>query len=206
MTGQLSKTRRTIDFVALFQTLWRGKKTIAGICVWRFCVAPMKLSPLSPRYTSTASFIPPNLKNSSSMASALAGQLSCPRRGRSARERKDHQGELYSGILRNRSIRGLNLVKALRVSCKSTRSRKRVRRRQILNSNTAVFSGCEIFYRHGQRNRQECSARARSRQRLYGCSARDARAIGAWAIFAAACCSFGGATYSKEKDDLAGRC
>src|ERR1035437_6096979 len=66
----------SIDLVALFQALRRGKRTIFRVTLGFFAFATVVAFLLPFQYTSAVSFIRPNLNNSSSMASALAGQLS----------------------------------------------------------------------------------------------------------------------------------
>jgi uncharacterized protein involved in exopolysaccharide biosynthesis len=93
----------SIDFVALFRTLRRGKKTIFRVTLGCFAIATLIAFVLPFQYTSAVSFIPPNLNGSSSMASALAGQLSALGAGDLVGGVKN-PGDLYSGILRSRSI------------------------------------------------------------------------------------------------------
>ena len=93
----------SIDLVAVFQELRRGKKTIFGAALGGLVLAAAIAFLLPPRYTSTASFIPPNLSGGSSVASAIAGQLSVLGAGDLIGGGKS-PGELYSGILRSRSV------------------------------------------------------------------------------------------------------
>jgi tyrosine-protein kinase Etk/Wzc len=93
----------SIDVMGLFRTLLRGKRTIAGIALCFFAVFTVVAFRLTPLFTSTASFIPPNLNSGSSMSAALAGQLSALGAGDLLGSGKS-SGELYSGILRSRSI------------------------------------------------------------------------------------------------------
>jgi tyrosine-protein kinase Etk/Wzc len=93
----------SIDIVALFQTISREKKTIFRVTLGCFAIATLIAFVLPFQYTSTVSFIPPNLSNSSSMASALAGQLSALGAGDLVGGVKN-PGDLYAGILKSRSI------------------------------------------------------------------------------------------------------
>lgn len=93
----------SIDLVALFQTLRRGKRTIFGLSLGFFAIATAVAFLLPVRYTSTASFIPPTLSGGGSVASAVAGQLSALGGGDLLGGVKN-SGDLYAGILRSRSI------------------------------------------------------------------------------------------------------
>jgi uncharacterized protein involved in exopolysaccharide biosynthesis len=105
----VEREESSIDFVALFRTLRRGKRTIFRVSLGFFAIATLVAFVLPFRYTSTVSFIPPNLNNNSSMASALAGQLSAFGGGDLLGGIKN-PGDLYAGILKSRSIAG-ELVK-----------------------------------------------------------------------------------------------
>lgn len=92
--------------VTLVDVLWtirRGKGTVliitAAACVLSVAVAFI----LPVRYTSTTTFIPPNLNGNSSMASMVAGQLSTLGASDLLGGMKN-SGDLYAGILRSRSI------------------------------------------------------------------------------------------------------
>jgi uncharacterized protein involved in exopolysaccharide biosynthesis len=93
----------SIDMFALFQELRRGRRTIFRATLGFFALATMVAFLLPFQYTSAVSFIPPSLNNSSSMASALAGQLSALGAGDLVGGVKN-PGDLYAGILRSRSI------------------------------------------------------------------------------------------------------
>jgi tyrosine-protein kinase Etk/Wzc len=93
----------SVDLLALLQTLLREKRTIVSIALGTFVVAVAIAFLLPPLYTSSASFIPPTLNNSSSIATALAGQLSALGAGDLMGSGKT-SGELYAGILQSRSI------------------------------------------------------------------------------------------------------
>jgi tyrosine-protein kinase Etk/Wzc len=99
----------SIDLVALFQTLIRGKKTILRIVGTAFVLAIVVAYLLPVKYTSTVSFIPPSLGGGSSMAAALAGQLSALGGGDLLGAGKT-SGDLYAGILASRSVQS-ELVK-----------------------------------------------------------------------------------------------
>jgi uncharacterized protein involved in exopolysaccharide biosynthesis len=105
----VEREESSIDFVALFRKLRRGKRTIFRVSLGFFAIATLVAFVLPFRYTSTVSFIPPNLNNNSSMASALAGQLSAFGGGDLLGGIKN-PGDLYAGILKSRSIAG-ELVK-----------------------------------------------------------------------------------------------
>lgn len=108
-SSAVEEDESSIDLVALFQTLRRDKKTIFGATLGVFVIATAVAFLLPFRYTSTVSFVPPNLSGSNSMASALAGQLSAFGAGDLLGGAKN-PGDLYAGILRSRSIAG-ELVK-----------------------------------------------------------------------------------------------
>ena len=63
----------SIDLIATFQTLRRGKWAIVQWSLGIFVLATIYAFLLPFGYTSTVSFIPPNLTSGSSVASALAG-------------------------------------------------------------------------------------------------------------------------------------
>src|ERR1039458_9094340 len=65
----------SIDLVALFQALRRGKRTIFRVTLGFFAFATVVAFLLPFQYTSAVSFIPPNLNNSISMASRLQGSF-----------------------------------------------------------------------------------------------------------------------------------
>jgi tyrosine-protein kinase Etk/Wzc len=120
-TGE--EDENSIDLVALFQTLRRGRWTIFGISFGVLAVAAAVAFLLPPRYTSIATFIPPNLGGGSSMASALAGQLSALGGGDLLGGVKN-SGDLYAGILRSRSVaselvKRFDLIQVYRVKTES---------------------------------------------------------------------------------------
>ncbi len=92
----------SIDLIALFQTLYHGKRTILGLSLVALALATICAFLLPFRYTSTVTFIPPT-SGGSSVASALAGQLAAFGAGDLLGGAKN-PGDLYSGILRSRSI------------------------------------------------------------------------------------------------------
>jgi uncharacterized protein involved in exopolysaccharide biosynthesis len=99
----------SIDLVALFQTLRQGKWTILAVSLGILVIVTVYAFLLPFRYTSTVSFIPPSGSSGSSMAAALAGQLSAFGAGDLLGGVKN-SGDLYAGILRSRSVTG-ELVK-----------------------------------------------------------------------------------------------
>lgn len=99
----------SIDLAALFSTLMRGRMQIIVATATCLLLATTIAFLLPFRYTSVASFIPPNLGNNNSMLSAIAGQLSPLGAGELFGANKA-SGELYAGILKSRSVTG-ELVK-----------------------------------------------------------------------------------------------
>jgi tyrosine-protein kinase Etk/Wzc len=92
----------SIDLITLFQTLRRGKRVIFLWTIGCLLTAAVVAFLLPLRYTSTVTFIPPS-SGASSMTSALAGQLAAFGAGDLLGGAKN-PGDLYSGILRSRSI------------------------------------------------------------------------------------------------------
>jgi tyrosine-protein kinase Etk/Wzc len=92
-----------IDIAALIQSLRGGKRTIIGVTTVAFAIATIVAYVLPLQYTSSTSFVPPGLNGGSSMASALAGQLSALGGGELLGGVKS-PGDLYVGILKSRSI------------------------------------------------------------------------------------------------------
>ena len=105
----MAEEESSIDLIALFDSLRRNIRTIFGISLGVFAIATIVAFLLPVRYTSSASFIPPNVNPSSSIASAVAGQLSALSAGDLLGGGKN-SGDLYAGILQSRSIAG-ELVK-----------------------------------------------------------------------------------------------
>lgn len=113
----------SIDLIELFGTLRRGQKTIFRITLGIFAIVTAVAFLLPYRYTSTVSFVPPNMGSSNSMASAVAGQLAALGGGDLIGAVKN-PGDLYAGILRSRSIasglvKRFELMKVYRVSKES---------------------------------------------------------------------------------------
>ena len=133
-TSVLPEEEDSIDLAALFHTLHRGRWTIAGVSLGFLAIATAVAFLLPFRYTSTTSFIPPNL-SSNSMASALASQL--PMLGGSdLLGGVKSSGDLYAGILKSRSIaseivKRFDLVHVYRVNMESQAE-------NVLASNTVV--------------------------------------------------------------------
>src|SRR5665213_3228899 len=92
-----------IDLIALLNTFLEARKTIGWIAATVFVLVAAIAFLLPAQYTSVAAFIPPSTGGSSSMASALAGQLSLLGAGDLLGGIKN-SGDLYAGILRSRSI------------------------------------------------------------------------------------------------------
>jgi tyrosine-protein kinase Etk/Wzc len=93
----------SIDFGALFQNLRRCKWQIVWGTLGVFAAATALAFSISPRYTSAATFIPPNLGGGSSMAAALAGQLSSLGVGDLLGGVKS-SGDLYAAMLQSRTV------------------------------------------------------------------------------------------------------
>jgi uncharacterized protein involved in exopolysaccharide biosynthesis len=113
----------SVDLIALFHKLRRGTKTIVAGSLAALTIATLVALLLPPRYTSSTSFVPPNVSGSSSLASAVAGQLSALGAADMLGAVKN-PGDLYAGILKSRSIAGelvqrLDLMKVYRVKKES---------------------------------------------------------------------------------------
>ena len=95
----------SIDVVALMRKLRHNARTIFIITLAAFAVSVAVAYLIPPRYTSRASFIPPNASNSSG-ASAIAGQLAqlSGLGSASLLTGVKNSGDLYVGILKSRSI------------------------------------------------------------------------------------------------------
>ena len=125
----------SVDLIGLVQTLRRGKKTILGATFGVFAIVTALAFLLPFRYTSSVSFIPPNLNGNSSMASVLAGQLSAFGAGDLLGGIKT-PGDLYAGILRSRSIAS-ELVKRFDLM-HVYKVKKESLAEKVLGANTAV--------------------------------------------------------------------
>jgi tyrosine-protein kinase Etk/Wzc len=134
-SSAVEEEESSIDIVALFQTLGRGKKTIVRVTLGCFAIATLVAFVLPFQYTSAVSFIPPSLNSSSSMASALAGQLSALGGGDLLGATKS-PGDLYSGILRSRSI-AATLIKRFDLQ-RIYKVKKESQAEKVLASATAV--------------------------------------------------------------------
>jgi len=122
-----------VDLVALFQTLGRKKETILGVSLAVFAMATAVAFLLPPRYTSVASFVPPNLSTNSTV-SALAG-LSALGAGDLLGGVKN-PGDLYAGIIRSRSVES-ELVKRFDLM-HVYRVKKESQAEKVLDSSTAI--------------------------------------------------------------------
>jgi tyrosine-protein kinase Etk/Wzc len=131
----LEEEEDSIDLIALFQVLRRGKRTILGVTLAVFVLATAIAFLLPRRFTSTVSFIPPALSNGNSMAATLAGQLSAIGGGDLFGGAKT-SGDLYAGILESRSIAS-ELVKNFHLM-DVYRVKKESEAEKALASNTAV--------------------------------------------------------------------
>jgi uncharacterized protein involved in exopolysaccharide biosynthesis len=134
-SSAVEEEESSIDLVALFQTLRSGRRTIFRVTLGFFAIATVVAFLLPFQYTSTVSFIPPNLNNSSSMASALAGQLSALGAGDLVGGVKN-PGDLYAGILKSRFISS-ELVKQFDLM-HVYRVKKESQAEKILDSSTDV--------------------------------------------------------------------
>jgi uncharacterized protein involved in exopolysaccharide biosynthesis len=93
----------SVDLAALLHTLHLGKNMILGTSLTVFGIATLVAFLLPFRYTSSVSFIPPNISNGNSIASAIGVQLSALGGGDLPGGIKS-TGDLYAGILKSRSI------------------------------------------------------------------------------------------------------
>jgi uncharacterized protein involved in exopolysaccharide biosynthesis len=125
----------SIDLMELFRTLRRGKGTVLWGSLGCLALATAVAFLLPFQYTSEASFIPPNLSSGSSVASALAGQLSSLGAGDILGVGKT-SGDVYAGILRSRSI-AAELVQRFNLK-QVYRLKKESQAENALASNTAV--------------------------------------------------------------------
>ena len=95
---------RPIDLSPVLKSLYRGRKTVILAMAVTFLIAIAAAYLIPPKYTSTASFIPPNTGTNSSI-SALAGQISqLSGLGAGVLGGVKNSGDLYVGILKSRSI------------------------------------------------------------------------------------------------------
>ncbi|HXE08598.1 MAG TPA: Wzz/FepE/Etk N-terminal domain-containing protein [Acidobacteriaceae bacterium] len=95
----------SIDLAALFLALRKEKRSIFAITLGVLALAVIVAFLLRPKYTSEASFIPPNLGNSTSSAvAALGSQLAGISAGDLLGGGLKGPGDLYAGILKSRSI------------------------------------------------------------------------------------------------------
>ena len=125
----------SVDLAEPLAKLRRGSGTIFVATLGVAAIATIVAFLLPVRYTSTVSFIPPNLNNSNTMASVLAGQLSALGGGELLGTVKS-SGDLYAGILTSRSIADeligqFHLMDVFRV-------KKRSQAEKILGSDTVV--------------------------------------------------------------------
>lgn len=130
-----AKEDDSVDLVALIQILRRGKCVILGVSLAAFAIATAIAFILPPVYTSTVSFIPPNLSSSNSMASALAGQFSALGGGELVGGVRN-PGDSYAGILQSRSIAS-DLVKRFDLM-HAYGAKKESLAEKVLSSNTTV--------------------------------------------------------------------
>jgi tyrosine-protein kinase Etk/Wzc len=126
----------SIDLIALFRILREGKWTILAGTLGVSAIVALYAFLLPFRYTSTVSFIPPTASSGSSMAAALAGQLSAFGGGDILGGSVRNSGDLYAGILRSRSVTG-ELVKRFDLT-RVYRVKKVSLAQTILNSNVKV--------------------------------------------------------------------
>lgn len=130
-----SEEHSSIDLVTLWLFLHRERNLILGVAAVVTVFATITAFLLPVQYTSTTSFIPPNLNNSSSLASALGGQLAALSAGDVLGGMKS-PGDLYAGILDSHSITGelisrFNLIRIYRTKRESDAEK-------ILRSKTTI--------------------------------------------------------------------
>ena len=93
----------SVDLVEMVRTLQRGAVRILAITGTGLVLSLFVSCVLPTRYTSTASFIPPNITSGAAAATALAGQLA-PLGGSDLLGLGKNSSDLYAGILKSRSI------------------------------------------------------------------------------------------------------
>ncbi len=125
----------SIDLLAFVRRLYDEKRTITFVTFVAAVIATAIAFSLPNLYTSTASFIPPNLTSGSSMATALAGQLSAAGAGGLLGAAKN-SGDLYAGILKSQSIAGA-LVKRFNLT-QLYRVPKESQAEKVLAGNTSI--------------------------------------------------------------------
>ncbi|HWB31648.1 MAG TPA: Wzz/FepE/Etk N-terminal domain-containing protein [Acidobacteriaceae bacterium] len=124
-----------VDIVSIVRDLWQGRWMILWLMAGCAAIATGVAFLLPFKYTSTASFIPPNLGSGSSMASAMAGQLAAFGAGDLLGGVKS-PSELYAGILQSRSIADELIDKNHLMQI--YRAKKRSQAESILGGATAV--------------------------------------------------------------------
>lgn len=126
----------SVDLLEVLRTLWAGWRVVAKVAGVITILSIVTAFVLPVRYTSTASFIPPNNSSAGgSMAATLAGQLSILGGGDILGGAKA-SGDLYAGILASRSVtseivKRFNLVQVYGVKKESKAEKK-------LENNTSV--------------------------------------------------------------------
>ncbi|HEX5282530.1 MAG TPA: Wzz/FepE/Etk N-terminal domain-containing protein [Bryocella sp.] len=131
-----SDGERSVDLLEVLRTLWADWRLVAKVTVAVIVLSVITAFVLPVRYTSTASFIPPNNSSAGgSMAAALAGQLSILGGGDLLGGGKA-SGDLYAGILASRSVTSeivqrFNLMHVYGVSRESKAEKK-------LQNNTSI--------------------------------------------------------------------
>jgi tyrosine-protein kinase Etk/Wzc len=94
----------SVDLIAVYQVLRAGRKEIGIITGAAVAIAVLIAFLLPAQYTATASFIPPSLGGSSSMASAILGQIPALAGGSDLMSGLKNPGDVYAGILDSRSV------------------------------------------------------------------------------------------------------
>lgn len=94
---------QSIDVYAMGRALIRSRRVILRTTLIMSLVSIALAFVLKPKFTSEVSFIPPPAANSSSIAAALAGQMAMLG-GSDLGGLGKTSGDLYSGILRSRSV------------------------------------------------------------------------------------------------------
>jgi len=127
---------RGIDLLEIYRALRRGSRRILAVTsiALGFAVLISFLVPV--RYTSTTSFIPPNLSAGGSAAAALVGQLSPLGGSDLLGGMGKNSSDMYAGILKSRSIAS-NLVKRFNLM-QVYRAKKESQAEKALQGDTTI--------------------------------------------------------------------
>lgn len=105
-TAFAGEQTRSIDFERLFRLLYLHRRQIGRITLAFVIVALVLAFVIRPRYTASASFVPPSSTGGSS-AAALAGQLTSALGLGASMGGLKSPGDLYVGMLKSRTIRAM---------------------------------------------------------------------------------------------------